>query len=131
MNWNLRTNRIWIKWLNHNGWIDIFVIKKTIFCVRIFYISPCLFNQILIGRARWMRNLIPHPMSTRIAYFWQTPLPQKQEIPEKHDDDVIITFFLGISYFWGSGAHQKYGKWVLVGWKFSSASNELSQSKFE
>ena len=31
MSWNSRTNRIPIKWVNHNGWIDIFVIKKTIF----------------------------------------------------------------------------------------------------
>ena len=47
-----------------------------------------------------MRNLIPHPTSTHTAYFWQTPLPQKHEIPEKRDDswkkrddDIIITFF--------------------------------------
>ena len=28
---------------------------------------------------------------------------------------VIITFFSGISCFWGSGDHQKYATWVLVG----------------
>ena len=38
--------------------------KKTTFCVRIFDISPCVFTQISIGRARWMRNLIPHPTSS-------------------------------------------------------------------
>ena len=27
--------------------------------------------------------LIPYLMSTHIAYFWGTPLPQKQEIPKK------------------------------------------------
>ena len=40
-----------------------------------------------------MWNLIPHPTSTHTAYFWRALLPQKQEIPEKCDDDVIITFF--------------------------------------
>ena len=34
--------------------------KKLLF-VHIFDISPCVFTQILNGRARWMRNLIPHP----------------------------------------------------------------------
>ena len=59
-------------------------LKKTTFFVRIFDISHCVFTQILIGRARWMRNLIPHPMSTHTTYFGWTPLPQKQEIPEKN-----------------------------------------------
>ena len=90
-------------------------LKKTTFCVRIFDISLCVFTQISIGRARWMRNLIPHPTSTHTAYFWWTPLPQKQEIPEKtwwwHHHHI----FSGISCFWGSGVRQKYAVWVLVG----------------
>ena len=89
--------------------------KKTTFLVRIFDISPCRFTQILSGRARWMWNLIPHPMSNHNAYFWWTPLPQKQEIPEKmwwwHRHHI----FSGILYFWGSGVRQKYAVWVLVG----------------
>ena len=32
------------------------IIKKTTFFVCIFDISPCVFTQISIGRARWMRN---------------------------------------------------------------------------
>ena len=32
------------------------IIKKTTFFVCIFDISPCVFTQILIGRARWMQN---------------------------------------------------------------------------
>ena len=89
--------------------------KKNTFFVPIFDISPCVFTQISIGRARWMRNLILHPTSTHTAYFWRTPLPQKQEIPEKmwwwHHHHV----FSGISCFWGSGVRQKYAVWVLVG----------------
>ena len=57
--------------------------NKTTFFVRIFYLSPCLFTQILSRRAHWMRNLISHPTNTHNSYFWWTPLPQKQEIPEK------------------------------------------------
>ena len=84
--------------------------KKTTFCVRIFDISPCVFTQISIRRARWMWNLIPHPTSTHNTNFLWTLLPQKQEIPKKHDgdgrrypqnrkylkkrdDDIIIMFF--------------------------------------
>ena len=62
-----------------------------------------------------MQNLIPHPTSTHTAYFWQTLLPQKQEMPEKmwwwHHHHI----FSGISYFWGSDVRQKYVVWVLVG----------------
>ena len=39
-------------------------LKKTTFFVRIFDISHCVFAQISIGRACWMRNQIPHPMSS-------------------------------------------------------------------
>ena len=39
-------------------------LKKTTFFVRIFDISPCVFTQILIERAHWMRNQIPHPTSS-------------------------------------------------------------------
>ena len=90
-------------------------LKKTTFFVCIFDISHCVYTQIPSGRAHWMQNLILHPMSTHNAYFWQTPLPQKQEIPEKmwwwHHHHI----FSGISCFWGSGVHQKYAVWVLVG----------------
>ena len=89
--------------------------EKTTFCVRIFDISPYVFTQISIGRARWMWNLILHPTSTHTAYFWRTPLPQKQEIPEKmwwwHHHHI----FSGIYCFWGSGVRQKYALWVLIG----------------
>ena len=36
--------------------LGIVIIKKTTFFVRIFDISPYVFPQISIGRARWMRN---------------------------------------------------------------------------
>ena len=89
--------------------------KKTSFCVRIFNISPCVFTQISIGRAHWMRNWIFHPTSTHSAYFWRTPLPQKQEIPENawwwHHHHV----FSSISCFWGRRVCKMYVLWVLIG----------------
>ena len=41
--------------------------KKYYFFVRIFDISPYVFNQISNGRAHWMQNLILHPTSTHTA----------------------------------------------------------------
>ena len=56
-----------------------------------------------------------HSTHTHTAYFWWTPLPQKQEIPEKtwwwHHHHI----FSGISCFWGSGVRQKHAVWVLAG----------------
>ena len=49
--------------------LGIGIIKKTTFFVCIFDISPRVFTQISIGRARWMRNQILHPTSTPSAYF--------------------------------------------------------------
>ena len=90
-------------------------LKKTTFFVRIFDISYCVFTQISIGRARWMRNLILHPTSTHTTYFWQTSLPQKEEIPEKtwwwHHHHI----FSYISCFGGSEVRQKYAVLVLIG----------------
>ena len=79
--------------------LGIGIIKKTTFFVRIFYISPCVLNQILIGRVRWMQNLIPHPMSS-----------PNQNLCHHH-------VFSGISCFWGSEVRQKYAEWLLVGCK--------------
>ena len=46
MSWSSRTNRISIKWVNHNGWIDIFVIKKTtFFCSYFRHISLCFYSK--------------------------------------------------------------------------------------
>ena len=44
--WNLGTNRISIKWVNHNGWIDIFVIKENyFFCSYFRPISLCVYSN--------------------------------------------------------------------------------------
>ena len=89
-------------------------LKKTTFFIRIFDISHCVFTQISIRRARWMWNLILHPTSTHTEYFWWTPLPQKQERPEKTWWWCHHHVFSGISCFWGRGVHQNYAVWVRV-----------------
>ena len=60
-----------------------------------------------------MQNLIPHPRSTHVAYFWWTLLNENWEIHEKRDCNHI---FSCISHFSHSMLHQKYATWVLLGW---------------
>ena len=44
--WNSRTNRISIKWVNHNGWIHIFVIKENyFFCSYFRHISLWFYSN--------------------------------------------------------------------------------------
>ena len=72
-----------------------------------------------------------HLMSTHSAYFWRTPLPEKQEIPEKTWWWCHHHVFSGISCFLGSGVHQKYTVWYSLDAESNSTSNELSRLKFE
>ena len=44
--------------------LGIGIIKETNFFVWIFDIYPHVFTQILIERAHWMQNLIPHPTNS-------------------------------------------------------------------
>ena len=131
--------------------LTYFSLKKTSFFVRILDISHCVFTQISIDRARWIQNLILHPMSTHTAYFWWTSLPQKQEIPKKmwwwHHHHVFSGkkqeipettwwwhhhhIFSGISGFCGSWVRQSMPTGYLLDAEFNFASNDLSQSKFE
>ena len=62
-----------------------------------------------------MHNLIFHPTSIHTAYFWQTLLPKKQEIPTKIVMMTSSSHFSRYFFFWGSGVRQKYAVWVLVG----------------
>ena len=114
MSWNSRTNRISIKWVNHNGWIDIFVIKKTTSFVRIFDISPCVFTQFwsgeLVGCGIWFYiQRVP-----TLHNFGGLHYPKKRNT-WKNLMMASSSCFLRISCFWGSGVHQKYAVWVLVG----------------
>ena len=72
-----------------------------------------------------------HPMSTHSAYFWWTPLPQKQKIPEKWNDDAIIPFFQVFLIFGVAGFIKSMLSGYSLDAEFNSASNELFWSKFE
>ena len=56
--------------------LGIDIIKKTTFFVHIFDISPCVFTQISIRRARWMRNSHHHVFSG-ISWFWRSNAHKK------------------------------------------------------
>ena len=110
--------------------LGIAIIKKTIFFVCIFDIYPRVFTQISTGRACWMRNLILHPTSTHLAYFWWTLLPQNNKYLKKCDDDAIITFFQVFLVFGVAGSVKSMPSGYSLDAEFNSASNELSRSKF-
>ena len=101
--------------------------KKTTFIIRIFDISPKFFTQILSGRARWMRNLIPHPTSTHAAYFFYGPrYPKNKKYLKKWNDDVIIPFFQVFLVFGIVGSVKSMPSGYSLDVEFNSASNELS-----
>ena len=81
--------------------------KKTTFCVHIFEVSPYVLTQIMSGRDNWMWNLISHPTITHTAYFLRTPLPQKQEIPEKNVMMMSSSHFFWYFLFWGQQGPSK------------------------
>ena len=65
----------------------------------------------LVGYGIWFRIQRVPTMHT----FDGPRYPKNKKYMKKCDDDIIITFFSGISCFWGSGVRQKYEVWVLVG----------------
>ena len=67
--------------------------KKTTFFVRISDISPCVFTQISIGRARWMWNFIHIQGVPTLHTFYGPRYPKNKKYLKKCDDDVIITCF--------------------------------------
>ena len=77
--------------------LGIGIIKKTTFFVCISDISPRVFTQISIRRARWMQNFPKNKKYLKILMM------------------ISSSHFSGISCFWGSGVHQKYVEWVFIG----------------
>ena len=81
---------------------------------------------------KYLKKCDDHPTRTLTAYFWQTPLPQKQEIPEKKRDEyVIITFSQVFIVFGVVGSVKSMQCGYSLDEKLNSASNELSRSEFE
>ena len=117
MSWNSRTNRIPIKWVNHNGWIDIFVVKKKYFlCSDFRHISLCFYSNFdressLDVEFDFASNEYPHCI---LLTFPATP---KTRNTWKNVMMTSSSLFLGISCFGGRWVCHKYSKWVLIGFK--------------
>ena len=60
-----------------------------------------------------MQNLIPHPISTHVAYFRWTLLHKKWETHEKSDWNRV---FSCIYHFSCSRINQNYATSILLGW---------------
>ena len=97
----------------------------------IFDISPYVFTQIPSERARWMRNLIPHPTNTTLHTFDRPRYPKNNKYLKKHDDDIIITFFQVFIVFGVAGSIKSMQCGYLLDLELNSTSNELSHTEFE
>ena len=85
--------------------------KKTTFYSYFRHISLCFYSN--FDRESSLDAELNS--TSNAAYFWQTLLPQKQEIPEKIGMMMSSFHFSGMSCFWGSGVCQKYVVWVILG----------------
>ena len=95
--------------------LGIGIIKKTTFFVRIFNISPVFLLKFWSGELVGCRIKF-HIQWVPTQHTFDGPrYPKKKKYLKKWNDDNIISFFSGISCFWGSRVHQKYAEWVLVG----------------
>ena len=119
-----------IKWVNHNGWIDIFVIKKTTLFVRIFDISPCVFTQIsirdLVGCVIWFCIQRVPTLHTSEGPCY----PKNNKYLKTRDDDIIITLFQIFLVFGVAGSVKNMQCGHALDAESNFASNEPSQSKF-
>ena len=101
MSWNSRTNRISIIWVNHNGWIDIFVIKNYFFCSYFRHISLCFYlnfehERSLDAKFNSPSNKYPHwILLVDLATL-------KTRIPKKTRNTIMV-----YSFYWNS-----IGSWI-------------------
>ena len=79
MSWNSRTNRIPIKWVNHNGWIDIFVIKKLLFLFVFSTYLPVFLLKFRSGEF-FGCGINEYPLSILLT---DPATPKPKKIPEK------------------------------------------------
>ena len=108
--------RIGLKhFLNIN--LGICIIKKLIFLFVFLKYIPMFLLKF------WSRELVGCIIKLRIQRvptrhtFDRSRYPKNKKYLEKCDDDVIITFFQVFLVFRGSGARQKYPKWILAACK--------------
>ena len=92
--------------------LGIGIIKKLVF---LFVFSTYLLVFLL---KFWLGELV----GSRIKFHIQwVPTRHTYDVPRYPQNKKYLKnrrhhhVFSGISFFWGSGAHQKYAEWVLVG----------------
>ena len=115
MSWNSRTNRISLKRVNRNGWLDIFVITKNyLFCLYFQHISLCVYSNF---EGEGSLNVELNFASNEYPYciLLTDPTTPKTRNTWKMWSWCHHHIFSGISCFWGSGVRQKYVMWVCVG----------------
>ena len=111
------TNEIYLNLKYHIGLkhffninLGISIIKKLLFCLYFWHISPCFYSNF-----DWESSLDAELNSSSNEYplgiLLTDPATPKTINTRAH-------VFSGISCFWGSGVHQKYAEWVLVGCGF-------------
>ena len=132
VSWNSRTNRISIKWVNHNGWINIFVIKKNYIFLFVFstylpvFLLKFRLGELIECGIKFCIQQVP-----TLHTFDGPHYPKNKIYLKKHDDDVIITFFYVFLVFVVGGSVKSMPSGYSLDEKLNSASNELSWSKFE
>ena len=99
--------------------LGIGIIKRTTFFVRIFDISPCVFTQISIERARWMQIKLRIQRVPTLHTFDEPTYPKKKKYLKKHDEQVFLVF--GVA-----GSVKSMPSGYSLDAEFNSVSNELS-----
>ena len=126
----LKTNTISIKWVNHNSWIDKFVIKKLLF---FFVFSTYRPLFLLKFRAGW---LVGCEIKFCIQWvptmhtFDRSRYPQNKKYLKNYDDDVIFTVFQVFLVFGVAGSVKSMMSVHSLDAEFNFASNKLSRLKF-
>ena len=122
MSWYSRTNRIPVKWVNYNGWIDIFVIKKIVFLFVFSTYLPVFLlkfrSRELVGCGIWFRiQRVP------TLHTYDGPrYPKNKKFLKKHDVDVIIMFFQLFLVFGIAGSIKSMPRGYSLDAEFNSAS---------
>ena len=132
VSWKSRTNIISIKWVKHNGWIDIFVIKENFFfCSYFRHISLCFssnFKWESLLDVEFNSTSNEYPLSILLTFF---ATPKNKKYLKKCDNDIIITFFQVFLVFGLAGSVKSMQCGYLLDVESNSTSNELSRSKFQ
>ena len=132
MSWNSRTNRISIKWVNHNGWIDIFLIKDNyFFCLYFQHISLCFYSILkressLDAEFNSASNEYPHYIlliddaTPKTRNTWKNVMMMSSS----HFFKLFLLFGL-------AGSIKSMPSGYSLDEEFNSTYNEVSWSKFE